>query len=95
VTQKAKRVPPKPHAAWMPTPYSKADVYAIQALMTGTANEDQQKRALRWIIESAAGTYEMSFRPESSRDTDFAEGRRFVGNQLVKMTKINATLLQE
>ena len=63
----------------------------IQALARGNASMDQQKRALAWIIESAAGTYEMSYRPgagEGDRDTVFAEGRRFVGNQVVKMTKL-------
>jgi hypothetical protein len=30
----------------------------------------------------------MSYRPLSDRDTTFAEGKRHVGNQLVKMTKI-------
>lgn len=32
----------------------------------------------------------MSFRPggdDGKRETDFAEGRRFVGNQIIKLTK--------
>ena len=79
------------HAPWRPPAYESADVSAIQALARGNASMDQQKRALAWIIESAAGTYEMSYRPgagEGDRDTVFAEGRRFVGNQVVKMTKL-------
>lgn len=79
------------HAPWLPPVYEPADVAAIQALARGNASMDQQKRALTWLIEKAAGTYEMSYRPggaEGERDTAFAEGRRFVGNQVVKMTKL-------
>lgn len=77
-------------AAWRPVDYEDADIYAIRALAAGVANEGQQKRALEWIINKAAGTYDLSFRPggaEGARETDFAEGRRFVGSQIVKLTK--------
>lgn len=49
--------------------------------------------ALRWIIETAAGTYDMSFRagPDGERETTFAEGRRFVGNQIIKQLKLRQT----
>lgn len=60
--------------------------------MRGGASEDQQKRALDWIINVGAGTYDMSYRPggeEGNRDTVFAEGRRFVGSQIVKLSKLN------
>ena len=77
-------------AAWRPADYEDADIYAIRALAAGNATEGQQKRALEWIIHKAAGTYDLSFRPggaEGARETDFAEGRRFVGSQIVKLTK--------
>jgi hypothetical protein len=86
---------PPPTAAWAPPVYDVADVSAVQALMNGTAEAHQQQRALRWIIEVACGTYDMSYRPDSSRDTDFAEGRRFVGLQLVKLTKLNTQRLRD
>jgi hypothetical protein len=82
-------------AAWAPPAYEIADVSAVQALMNGTAEPHQQQRALKWIIEIACGTYDMSYRPDSQRDTDFAEGRRFVGLQLVKLTKLNTARLRE
>lgn len=53
-----------------------------------------QQRALRWIIERAAGTYDQSFTPDSPRLTDFAEGRRFVGLQIVKLLKINLSTMK-
>lgn len=80
---------------WFPPPYSKYDVAAIQALMTGTASDHQQQRALKWIIETACATYDLSFRPDNARATDFAEGKRHVGLQLVKLTKLNLAKLKD
>jgi len=80
-------------APWLPVPYEKADVYAIKALAAGTADAEQQKRALRWIIEQAAGTYDLHYRPDNARDTDFALGRGHVGQQIVKLIKINPAVL--
>jgi hypothetical protein len=59
---------------------------AIKAVNAGNANEGQQRIALRWIIEMAAGTYDQPFRPGvgGDRDTAFACGRMFVGQQIVK-----------
>lgn len=79
------------NAPWLPPHYEDADVAAIQALAQGSANPHQQKRALAWMIEKACGVYDMSYRPggaEGDRDTTFAEGRRFAGNQIVKLTKL-------
>jgi len=79
------------HAPWRPAGYEDADAEAWQALARGAARPDQQKRALAWLIEKAAGTYDLSFRPgaqEGERDTVFAEGRRFVGLQIVKLLKL-------
>jgi hypothetical protein len=69
-----------------------ADVSAMQALQNGTANDDQQRRALRWIIEKAAGTYDFSFYP-GERETSFALGRVFVGQQVVKLMRLNVSEL--
>lgn len=87
----------KPVKPWVPAPYELADISAIQALHRGDATPDQQQRALKWIIESACATYDMSYFPggeDANRDTIFAEGRRFVGNQLVKATKLNLSTLR-
>jgi hypothetical protein len=85
------------HAPWLPAPYELADVGAIQALARGDAPPDAQKRALRWIIENAAGTYEQSYRPgpEGERDTAFAEGRRHVGLNIVKLLKLNLQAMRD
>lgn len=81
-------------ASWLPPDWEKSDAYALQALNRGDATVDQQRRALKWIIEQAAATYDMSYRPESQRDTDFALGRAFVGQQIVKLLKLNLALIK-
>lgn len=86
---------PKPiGSAILPADYSKADVFAVKALASGTANDHQQKRALEWIVRMAARTYDVSFSPASDRETSFAEGRRFVGLQVVKLVNMPGELLQ-
>lgn len=77
-----------------PPHYENADVGAIQALARGDASPEAQRRALDWIINAASATYDQSFHPDNARLTDFAEGRRFVGNQIVKLTKLNLSKLQ-
>lgn len=87
----------KPLGPWMPVEYEIADVSAIQALMIGEATPEQQKRAMFWIVEKACATYQPSFWPggeEGQRNTDFAEGKRFVGNSIVKMTKLNVSAMR-
>ena len=74
---------------WKPSHYEIEDAGAIQALLRGEALPHQQQRALAYIIEQLCGTYDMSFRPLSERDTCFAEGKRWVGSQLAKLTKVN------
>lgn len=76
------------HAPYKPPLYENADVFAIQALAEGAATEDQQKRALNWIINDCCKTYDISYRPGKPDDTVFAEGKRYVGTQLVMMTKL-------
>lgn len=80
---------------WKPAPWEPADVAAIQALARGDATADQQRRALDYIINNIAGTYDLSYRPDSDRDTAFAEGKRFVGLQIVTRLKTNLAALRQ
>jgi len=73
---------------FLPADYEAADVTAIQQLERGEATPDMQKRALAFII-ATCGTYDASYWPESDRDTCFSEGKRYVGNTIVKMLKLN------
>lgn len=81
-------------------PYFRCDydiptIAAIQALARGDASHQQQTDALNWLVNIAAGTYNTSFSPDGDRQTSFAEGRRFVGLQIVKLLKLNASALRK
>ena len=88
-------VKPPTGAAWAPAPYEPYDISSLQALAKGEADAGQQQRALRWIVEAVCATYDQSFRPESERETAFAEGRRFVGLTLVKAMKLDISKLRK
>ena len=82
-------------SAAMPPDWEIADAAAMQAVERGEASPEQQKRAIAWWITKCAGTYDLSYRPGDTHDTSFAEGRRFVGLQTVKLLKINISALRK
>ena len=98
--QKRGRAPklplPEPH---FPAQWDPEDAHAIQAVMYGRASEDQQRRAMTFIVNNICGTYDLSYRPPAldpdGRATAFAEGKRFVGSQLVKFAKLNIAQLRD
>lgn len=73
---------------WHPPDYSKEDVRAIHALAEGTAGESDQRRALNWIINVAAATYDEPFRPGMPDAVNYMLGRRSVGLAIVKLMKL-------
>ncbi len=79
---------------WKPADYEIADAAAIQAVAQGRASEDQQRRAFRFIVYVICGNYDLPYRPASARDTDFALGKMFVGQQLVKFVNLNLAVLR-
>jgi len=91
----AERQEEKPREVWHPPEYDIPDVRAIQALASGTADEHLQKRALDWIINQAAATYDEPFRPGQPDVRDYMLGRRSVGLAIVKLIKIKIELLKE
>ena len=80
----------------IPEAPTKSQALAIQALNTGTANEQQQKDSLKYIIEVLCKTYDMPYRPgaDGPRETDLALGMMHVGHQLVRMTKLKISSLK-
>jgi hypothetical protein len=84
---------PRP-SPWHPAEWEPEDAFAVQAVMYGRAGEDQQKRAMNFIVHQICGTYDLSYRPTSDRDTAFAEGKRFVGLQCVKFAQLNIAALR-
>lgn len=77
---------------YLPTEYTKADVTALLALAQGAATDIQQRRIVDLIVNRICETYGLSYRPggtEGERDSAFAEGKRFVGLQIVKLLNSN------
>ena len=65
-----------------------SDKNAFINLSLGKATPEQQKHVLDCIIYGMSRYYEISYCP-SERDTAFAEGLRFVGQQVIAATTIN------
>jgi hypothetical protein len=82
---------------WKPAAWDVPDAAAIQALQRGDATADQQQRALKFIVNTLAGTYDGSFRPgpDGERVTSFAEGKRHVGLQIVKLANISLSAFKK
>jgi hypothetical protein len=67
---------------------NKADALAIKLVAQGEATPEQQRRAIEAIIGRVACADELSFRADDHggpRETDFSEGKRYVGLQLRKL----------
>lgn len=88
-----KRAIPPPHAPWLPAAWTPEQAYAIKALATGTAEPHQQVDAMAWIIHTVAATYDLPYRPDSARDSDFAAGKMYVGQQIVKLINLRPELI--
>jgi hypothetical protein len=57
---------------------------AVKACFAGEATAHQQLTAMAIIVKDFAGVHDQSYIPGSDRDTAFKEGRRFVGQQILK-----------
>jgi hypothetical protein len=71
-----------------PARFSRYDALAIKAVAAGKASEGQQIRAMQWIIQAAARTYDETFVPGQSDLSDYLSGKRNVGLQLVKLINV-------
>lgn len=73
---------------WWPAVYDvELHPAAIKACYFGTATPEQQTAAMAWIIDMAAQTADQSFYPGDTHVSAFIEGRRSVGNQIMKLVK--------
>lgn len=77
---------------WLPAEYELADVVAIQHLAEGKANEDEQKRALKWIVRTACGYADLGWHPDGDHNASFAAGRRFPALQIEKLIHIDRSI---
>jgi len=85
---------PAVHQPWHPFPWNEDDAYALQAVAKGIANEGQQRRAIDWIIR-CAGTYDATFFAGQPDCTAFAQGARHVGQQIVKLINLPASVVSK
>jgi hypothetical protein len=75
---------------------NRADVASIKMVAAGEATPDQQRRAIEAIIGRIACADEQSWRADDhggARETDFSEGKRFVGLQLRKLIATSLDIL--
>lgn len=80
---------------WLPPEWEVADAVALQALQRGDADSHAQKRALDWIVKQACRTYDLPYFADSERDSTFATGKQFVGQQIVKLLHINTMKMKK
>lgn len=71
------------------------EMYAIRALEGGEANPEQQRLALSAIIKKLSRTYDVHFVPNSPDETNFLEGRAFVGQNILKILRLDPNALRE
>lgn len=82
-------------APFKPALYDVATVEAMKAVAAGNASEGQQKRALAWIINSAAMTYDETMVPGMPDVASYLQGRRNVGLQIVKLVNLPAEIMDK
>lgn len=73
---------------YAPASYEPSHAEAVQLLAKGECPAHLQINFLRWLINDVCRTTDQSYRPDSDRDTVFAEGKRYVGNTLIKMGRL-------
>ena len=74
---------------WDAIAFDAADCIAFAAFRRGQATEGQQKRVFSVLVEKICRVGDLSFRPgiDGERATAFAEGKRSVGLEVVKLTR--------
>lgn len=88
---------PPAWSPYNPPSWELADAGAFRAVAKGEANPDQQKRMMDFLIKELCRTYDVSFcpGPDGDRETAMAEGRRFVGLQVVKLLNVDTSKLKK
>lgn len=80
----AKLTRPKTPEPWHPAEYDDSIRANVKALWL----DPTYKIACDWILFDLCRLGDLSFRADSIRTTDFAEGKRFVALQIAKMVKM-------
>lgn len=94
---------------WFPAEYTPDDIRAVQALALYAQAADEHearallpgpsdvRRALDWIINNAAQTFDNGFvaSDPGGRIAAFVDGRQFVGQQIIKLMKLKPEPFEE
>lgn len=95
---------------WHPPPYEQTDVRAVQSLAQYAMGADRPwppgeeppvpsphdvKRALDWIIKTAASTYDDPFEAGQPDVVDYMLGRRSVGLAIVKLIALKPAIFDK
>lgn len=88
-----KEIDPRPY---LPVPLASniPAIISIRAVYQGTASPEQQKEALQYIIYTLCAFNQISYRPDS-RDSAFAEGKRFVAHEIIMRINTDPLILKE
>ena len=72
-----------------PAPFEPVVAAGMKALARGEASPHQQIECFNWLLKKAAGIGSQSYR-EGPHATAFAEGRRFVGIQMMMLLETSS-----
>jgi hypothetical protein len=74
---------------WEPFTLNEFELRAFKSLANCNASDGQQKIILDVLLNKFCCVYDQSFRPgpDGHRATDFAEGKRYVGNRILNAIK--------
>ncbi len=88
MTQRAYRQKPNvPPCFRINEPVTEQEIHALRALERGEASSNQQQLALRVLLVKLSGVYDQGFVPGAPDQTQFREGRSFVGQQALKLIR--------
>ena len=62
-----------------------AAIHAIKNVAKGIAGESDQKLAMAYIIKEIGRAYDNNFVPGSADETNFLQGRAFVGTKITRI----------
>lgn len=75
--------------------YTPADVYALRAVYEGQASEEQQKRAIKWIMEVASAFKQDPFQDGDPYGTAYVAGRQSVGRHITYLLTLPNELVEK
>ena len=76
------------NAPYLPPIIAQEQAWAIKSLFAGTASPAEQGMALRFVLHRLCEVDKMTYRPDV-RDHAFADGKRFVGSELLKINRMD------